>query len=230
MSDTKQAIDNIMNSINQDYLDVVYGVNRGLNGLSGGGLDYLGNKMGFDSQMNGYLSLLPQEERTKREKLGSLVEAGGTALLGNKLLRLAPLVGDEVVRWNGRRGLLNQLKRGRDFKDINFGKVETDTLAKVNNVRESTGLNELFNNAFVPANVVKKLYKKRILLDKYTPESVVKIGRRLFHEKGAEVGGSKYTHIQEVSKKGSKTTDLGYVAEDPKTGRLVIKSLYKETK
>jgi hypothetical protein len=230
MSDTKQAVDNIMNSINQDFLDVVYGANRSLNGLSGGGVDYLGNKMGFDSQMKDYLSLLPQNERLKREKLGSLAEVGGTALLGNKLLRLAPLVGGEVVRWNGRRGLLNQLKRGSDFKDINFGKVEEDTLAKVNNVRESTGLNELYNNAFIPANVVKKLYKKRILLDKYTPESVVGIGKRLFHKKGAEAGESHYPNIQEVSKKGNKTTDFGYVAEDPKTGRFVIKSLYKKTK
>ena len=85
MSDTKQAIDNIMNSINQDYLDVVYGVNRGLNGLSGGGLDYLGNKIGFDSQMNDYLSLFPQSERLKREKLGSLVEVGGSLLWGGLL-------------------------------------------------------------------------------------------------------------------------------------------------
>ena len=165
----------------------------------------------------------------KREKLGSLAEVGGTALLGNKLLRLAPLVGDEVIRWNGRRGLLNQLKRGHNFKDINFGKVDEDTFTNINNVRENTGLNGLFGNAFIPANVVKKLYKKRILLDKYTPESVVKIGRRLFHEKGAEVGGSKYTHIQEVSKLGKNNiSDVGFISQDPTSKRMVIKSLYKE--
>ena len=65
-----------------------------------------------------------------------MAEVGGTALLGNKLLRLAPIVGDEIVRWNGRRGLLNQLKRGRDFKDINFGKVSPEKLEDLNKIRK----------------------------------------------------------------------------------------------
>lgn len=85
MSDKNKIVDNIMNSLNIDFLDTVYGANRGLNGLSGGGLDYLGNKLGFDSQMRGYLQALSPDERKQRESIGDYAEVGGNLLLAGLL-------------------------------------------------------------------------------------------------------------------------------------------------
>ena len=50
-----------------------YGVNRAVNGLTAGGLDYLGNKFGFDSRMNNYLNLLSPQERKQRENKGEVI-------------------------------------------------------------------------------------------------------------------------------------------------------------
>ena len=82
----QRARHEMMNSLSQDFLDMSYGVNRAVNGLTAGGLDYLGDKFGFDSRMNNYLNLLSPQERKQRENIGSLVELGGNAMLGNRAL------------------------------------------------------------------------------------------------------------------------------------------------
>lgn len=230
MSDTKQAIDNIMNSINQDYLDVVYGVNRGLNGLSGGGLDYLGNKMGFDSQMSDYLSMLPKSERLKREKLGDLVEAGGTALLGNKLLRLAPLVGDEVVRWNGRRGLLNQLKRGHNFKDVNFGKVSPAKLEELNKIRKELEQPQINSGKVtIPADRVEHIYERRVLGDRYKPEDATDTIYKALFGKGSKIyPDKKHDTLQHFIDLSSKPSNKAIVGKIKGGDNIFVKTGFKK--
>ncbi len=82
----QNTFEDITTGLSQDFLDIAYGVNRGLNGLTAGGLDYLGDKFGFDSKMNNYLNLLSPQERKQRENIASLVELGGNAMLGNRAL------------------------------------------------------------------------------------------------------------------------------------------------
>ena len=77
---TLNRFENIKRELQKDALDVAYGANRTINGITAGGLDYLGDKLGFDSRMNGYLDSLPESERAQREALTDLLEFGGAAL------------------------------------------------------------------------------------------------------------------------------------------------------
>jgi hypothetical protein len=51
---TQQKRRNVENDLLMDAMDMLYGMNRGINGMTLGGLDWLGNKFGFDSKMNNY--------------------------------------------------------------------------------------------------------------------------------------------------------------------------------
>lgn len=179
-------------------------------------LDYLGNKLGFDSQMNGYLQAFSPEERKGREKLGSLAEVGGTTLLGNKLLRLVPIVGDEVVRWNGRRGLLNQLKRGRDFKDVNFGKVSPAKLEELNKIRKELEQPQINSGKVtIPADRVEHIYERRVLGDRYKPEDATDTIYKALFGKNSKVYPDKnhntLQHFVDLSGKPSNKAIVGKI-------------------
>ena len=77
---TLNRFENIKRELQKDALDVAYGANRTINGITAGGLDYLGDKLGFDSRMNGYLDNLPESERVQRKALADVLEFGGAAL------------------------------------------------------------------------------------------------------------------------------------------------------
>ena len=215
-----------------DYLaenvaDMIYGAGRTINGLSGGGLDYLGEKYGIDTRMNDYLSLKDEEGTGNLARnLGNMTQFGGMGLGGAALFTSIPAAGNSIVRWNGRRNLINQLKRGEDFKDINFGKVYPDTLKRINRLREFDNQPRLNQNAYIPANVVRKFYNKR-LKEGYTPEDMARMGKRLFHEGGNTVSESKYPHIQQIGRPRTYTEDVGYISQNPANGQTVIKSMYK---
>ena len=62
-------------------LDTLYGANRAINGATFGGLDWLGNKLGIDTQMNEYLKLKDaQGQRDLARTTGQLVEYGSGGL------------------------------------------------------------------------------------------------------------------------------------------------------
>ena len=63
---TLNRFENIKRELQQDALDVAYGASRAINGMTAGGLDYLGDKLGFDSRMKSYLDSLPESERMQR--------------------------------------------------------------------------------------------------------------------------------------------------------------------
>lgn len=78
----------------------MYGASRALNGLTYGGLDYLGNKLGIDTQMNNYL----QNQAT--EGLGNIVQTtGNLAQYGGNLLPMllggAMAAGSINMAYNG---------------------------------------------------------------------------------------------------------------------------------
>ena len=212
----------------QNTADMVYGAGRALNGLTGGGLDYLGDRYGIDTRMEDYLDFKDEEGTGNlTRQLGNMAQLGGLGMSATSTLRSIPAIGNNIVRWNGRRDLINQLKHGEDFKDINFGKVNPDILKRVNRLRELGNQPQLKPNAYIPANVVRKFYDKRIK-ERYTPESMARMGKRLFHEDGNMVGNSRYEHIQEIKKPIGKKSEYGYISQNPKTGQTVIKSIYKK--
>ena len=214
----------------QNTADMLYGAGRTLNGLTGGGLDYLGDRYGIDTRMSGYLAQKDKEGTGELARhLGNMAQIGGQGLSGAAFLKSVPMLGNGYVRWNGRRNLINQLKRGKDFEDINFGRVNPETLQRVNQLRELENLPKLTKNAYIPANVVKKFYDKR-LKEGYTPEGMARMGKRLFHEGGNEVGNSRFEHIQEIINSRTYTDDIGYISQNPSNGETVIKTMFRKIK
>ena len=78
---------NLENELLMNGMDVLYGANRTLNGMSFGGLDWLGNKLGFDAQMNNYLQLKAPQSQNLAQAVGQLAELGGGALVGSALAK-----------------------------------------------------------------------------------------------------------------------------------------------
>ncbi len=78
---------NIENNLLMNGMDTMYGMNRAINGMTFGGLDWLGNKFGFDSQMNGYLNLKNDQNRNLTQMAGNAAELGGAALTGGALAK-----------------------------------------------------------------------------------------------------------------------------------------------
>lgn len=83
------------------------------------------------------------------------------------------------------RELVNQLKRGHDFTDINFGKIEKSKLDASNDIRRYKNVAEIKERTVtIPSDRVEHLYMERILGDKYTPQDVShynNIEERLFY-------------------------------------------------
>ena len=227
MADIGEIVDNIVGT--QNYLDAAYGANRAVNGLTFGGVDYLGDKLGFDSRMNEYLELLSPEERMLRQGLGNAAEWGGSIIGLNAGLRGINSAWTGFNRWNGRRNLVNQLKKGTDFEDINFGKIDPAKIKELNQLRKGLRQPELDDKVYIPANVVKKLHDKR-LNEGYTPESLAKMGKRLFQKEGGSVRPSQHEHIQEVRIPRNTVADYGYISQNPATGQTVIKSIFRRQK
>ena len=72
---------NAENSLLMSGLDTLYGANRAINGATFGGLDWLGNKLGIDTQMNEYLKLKDaQGQGDIARTTGQLVEYGSGGL------------------------------------------------------------------------------------------------------------------------------------------------------
>ena len=149
----------------------------------------------------------------------------GLGMLGAKNIGAYGI--NEAVKWNGRRDLINQLERGYNFKDINFGKMNKDTLENINKLREEGGYNLLNQQTYIPANVVRKLYEKR-LSEGYTPQEVTNIARDLFQKGRGNVTESRYGHIQQLIQPKENVSDVGYVAQNPNNGQTVTKSVYKK--
>jgi len=77
----------IENDLLMDGLDTMYGMNRTINGMTFGGLDWLGDKLGFDSKMNDYLNLKDEQNRNLTQLAGHTAELGGAALTGGTLAK-----------------------------------------------------------------------------------------------------------------------------------------------
>ncbi len=72
---------NAENSLLMSGLDTLYGANRAINGATFGGLDWLGNKLGIDTQMNEYLKLKDaQGQGDIARTTGQIVEYGSGGL------------------------------------------------------------------------------------------------------------------------------------------------------
>lgn len=79
---SQQRKRNVEQDLLMSGMDTLYGMNRAVNGMTFGGLDWLGNKLGFDSQMNNYLNLKDEQSRRLAQMAGNVAEIGGGLLSG----------------------------------------------------------------------------------------------------------------------------------------------------
>ena len=158
-----------------------------------------------------------------------MAEVGGTALLGNKLIKLAPLVGNELIKWNGRRGLLNQFKKGYDFKDVNLGKVSPIKLEKLNKIRNELEQSQIGSGkVIIPADRVEHIYERRILGDGYSPEEAVEtIYKALFGKNSKIHPDKKYNTLQHFVDLSSKPSNKAIVGKIRGGDNIFVKTGFK---
>ena len=122
-----QAQRNAVNQILMNGMDVLYGMNRTINGMTFGGLDYLGQKFGFDSQMNNYLQLKNPQERELAQNVGQLIGYGGSALVGGALAKAG--LNQANIAYNG-------YKIGKKYDQLTDNPFQgngTDVVARMKN-------------------------------------------------------------------------------------------------
>ena len=215
-----------VNQILMNGMDVLYGMNRTINGMTAGGLDYLGPKLGFDSKMNNYLQLKNPQERELAQNVGQLVQLGGGALTGGALAKVGL---KPFVAWNGRRNLINQLTDGTNFKDVRYRNISDDYRSILNNKRQDVNQPLMQNNRmYIPANVVRKLYDKRIINDGMTPEDVANSIDNAIYSPNSAIFQTKYNQNQALVNSSGNKLDIGFVSVNPsKPNQNVIKSDYQ---
>ena len=220
---------NLENELLMNGMDVLYGANRTLNGMSFGGLDWLGNKLGFDAQMNNYLQIKDPQSQNLAQAVGQLAELGGGALVGKKLKDVAQHGYNQFLRQNGRRSLINQLQRGNNFEDIRYSNITDSQMRQLNNIRKNINQPQMQNNRIIiPANVVKKWYEKRIINDGMSPEELANSIDNSIYSPNSVVFNTKYGQNQAIVNSSGNKLDIGFVSVNPsKPTQNVIKSDYQ---
>ena len=228
----KQQLKGFGDYMAENVADMVYGADKALSGTTFGGYDWLKRKTGIGVNETDYLNMKRYNNGTDMPAKigGNIAQYGAEALsTGYGLYKGMKGIDNAITgytRYKGRNELINQLKQGNDFRDINFGKIYPDTMRNVNQLRKNGNLPLLKGNSYIPANVVKKFYDKR-LNEGYTPEQMAEMGKRLFHQGPNMVSKSRYPHIQQVVYPRTNTADYGYISQNPINGQTVIKSMYK---
>ncbi|MCQ2734995.1 MAG: hypothetical protein MJ212_03480, partial [Alphaproteobacteria bacterium] len=62
----------VENDLLMNSMDVLYGMNRTINGMTFGGSEWLGNKLGYDTRMNDYLQLKDAQSRNLAQTAGQI--------------------------------------------------------------------------------------------------------------------------------------------------------------
>ena len=228
MADIGEIVDNIVGT--QNYLDAAYGANRAVNGLTFGGVDYLGDKLGFDSQMNEYLELLSPEERMLRQGLGNAAEWGGSIIGLNAGLRGINSAWTGFNRWNGRRNLVNQLKKGTDFEDINFGKIDPAKLKELNQLRKGLRQPSIKSERItIPSDRVEHIYQRRVLDNRYSPEDAADtIYRALFGKDSRIRPDKEYDTLQHFIDSTVKPENTAIVGKIRGGDNIFVKTGFKK--
>lgn len=133
------------------------------------------------------------------------------------------------VAWNGRRNLINQLTDGTNFKDVRYRNISDDYRSILNNKRQDVNQPLMQNNRmYIPANVVRKLYDKRIINDGMTPEDVANSIDNAIYSPNSAIFQTKYNQNQALVNSSGNKLDIGFVSVNPsKPNQNVIKSDYQ---
>jgi hypothetical protein len=181
-----------------DGMDMLYGANRAVNGATFGGLDWLGNKLGIDTQMNEYLQLKDaQGQGNIARTTGQMVEYGSGGLsagaigkaayepanmayngykIGNKYNKLLdnPFQGngtDIIAKMKNHAGEPVVLQRGEAILG-EHGNVITSgrPLQHITGTSRNYGLDKIIYNAYKLNDT--KLFKNKLTNIIYKLESI----------------------------------------------------------
>ena len=220
--------DYLMPEFKQDLSDIAYGANRTLNGMTFGGLDYLGNKFGVDTQMNSYLNTFSPEQQALRQIAGEMAQYGGAGLVVNDFASYYPIGAEAFLRWNGRRNLINQLKRGKNFKSITLGNISDKSL---NEIRQNLNVPKINSRRVsVPADRVEHIYERRIFDNNYTPKEAADTVYDALFNKNSEVYPTRYDTIQNMSSKHPQYSNDVFIGKIRDGDNIFVKTGYKVKK
>ena len=124
---SQQKLRSAENDLLMDGLDTLYGMNRAVNGMTFGRLDWLGNKLDIDTQMHDYLRLKNSEERDLVQTAGNIAETGGSLLTGGVLAKAG--LNQANIAYNG-------YKIGKKYDKLKqdpFQGSGTDVIARMKN-------------------------------------------------------------------------------------------------
>lgn len=208
----------------RNYLDVSFGINRAVNGLTFGGLDKLGKRYGFDSSMKDYANLRGGNIR----QLGEYAQVGGNMLpsfllggaIGNATrpyynawqigraydrLKTNPYQGkgtDVITRMKNHNGDTVVLQRGEAIPGEN-GRVivHGGNLQKVTGTKRNYGLNKAIYKHDVPRNEVTKI-------PQYIKNKPVEVSPRMQDAYVFEGTDGNYRIVTSPTKSGRTVTSI----------------------
>ena len=208
----------------------IYGAARPLNGASFGAVDWA------DRQLGGNLNQLGQEIQQDADTAGvgtlnrltnlGLEVAGGLAS-GDEAWNMAKNAGEQAIRWNGRRQLLNQLQRGKDFRDVNLGYIAKKQLDEINNLRKLEGVSKIGSRKVsIPSDCIEHVFERRILNNGYKPQEVVDVlDNAIFRTE--KINPTRYKTLQELSNQGTRHTNSAIVGKIRDGEHIFVKTGYK---
>ena len=189
----------------QNTADMVYGAGRALNGLTGGGLDYLGDRYGIDTRMEDYLGFKDEEGTGNlTRQLGNMAQLGGLGMsvyslggtgtnairphynswqIGRAYDRLSknPYIGsgqDIIARMKNHNGETVLLQRGEAIPGEN-GEVITSggkAFQRLTGTKSNYGLNKLIYKHKVPKEQAAKIPE----IIKQKPSETNKFGQNVY--------------------------------------------------
>lgn len=112
---------------------------------------------------------------------------GGAGVLG-AINRFGPGVARNFIGRSALRNELDNAASGRVVSDVDFGRLDKDTVNKINNMPElSENVVMNGNSVIIPARTVQKLYDKRVIGNKIKPDDLVDATQHIFYGKGSSV-------------------------------------------
>ena len=112
---------------------------------------------------------------------------GGAGVLG-AINRFGPGVARNFIGRSALRNELDNAASGRVVSDVDFGRLDKDTVNTINNMPElSENVVMNGNSVIIPARTVQKLYDKRVIGNKIKPDDLVDATQHIFYGKGSSV-------------------------------------------
>lgn len=154
---------------------------------------------------------------------GAGMSAGMPYLLKPAAWAAKPVT-NRVSRYIGKRNLIRQFKRGRDFEDVTLGNMDDDLVNNINQVRNMENVAPLDSSIIsIPADRLEHIYEQRILGNKYSPDKTADvIYKALFSNNSKAIKGN-YPQFQIVYDEVNPA-NTAVIGRHRNTGNVFVKT------